>query len=70
MVGAFISTSIWWTPTNRHLKNDIRYKTALILMSTAEEMNYHDGLNKPAAMIMVRIRSLLGLIPDPVVPSG
>ena len=35
-------------------ENDIRYKAALILMSTAEETNYHEGSNKPATMIMVR----------------
>ena len=39
---------------DEHFENDIYYKAALILMSTAEETNYHVGLNKPATMIMVR----------------
>jgi len=40
-------------------ENNIRYKVALLLMSTAEETNYHDGPNKPATMIMVRYLLLL-----------
>jgi hypothetical protein len=31
-------------------------------MSTAEELNYHDGFNKPATMIMVRHRSCENLV--------
>ena len=37
-------------------KDDIRYKGALLLMSTAEEVVYLNGTNKPATMIMVRRR--------------
>jgi len=52
MVGIFINTRL--TFADKHRESDIRYKAALILMSTAEEMNYHNTPNKPAAMIMVR----------------
>ena len=51
LVSTFIKR--WPTFTNKYHEGDIKYKAALILMSTAEEMNYHDGLNKPAAVIMV-----------------
>ena len=51
-VGTFANTRFMFAD-ERH-KNYISYKAALILTSTAEEMNYHDGLNKPVTMIMVR----------------
>ena len=51
-VGTFANARFMFA--DEHRKNDISYKAALILMSTTEEMNYHNGLNKPVTMIMVR----------------
>lgn len=52
MVGTLINTLSAFA--NAHHENDIRYKVTLVLMSTAEGTNYHDGPNKPATIIMVR----------------
>ena len=53
----------------RH-ETDVRFKAALILMSTAEETNYHDGLNKPATVIMVRWSFPFMVPPDPAPNLG
>jgi hypothetical protein len=51
-------------------ENDARYKATLILMSTTEETNYHDGPNKPVMMIMVRAVSPFSVPPNLVRKPG
>lgn len=53
MVGIFVNAQL--TFADKHHERDTCYKVALVLMSTAEETNYHNTPNKPAAMIMVRL---------------
>lgn len=62
-VGLFIE--IQSPSTHRYRQIDVRYKAALLMVSTAEDVQYHDGHNKPLTMIMVRVSPLCSDIPNP-----